>query len=189
MKTGQGVLAEYTLVEKHLLVRKPSNISFEEAASFPLTTFTAYSCLVHTGGLKKGGGQRVFINGGSGGVGVYAIQVRATFLLALSLPLLTDVIATQLAKAYGAYVVATCSPQSKKLVESVGADELIDYKEGNLVAQLSERYAEKEKPFDIVFDTIGKSRELYNTSASYLTVRFPPPSLALPSAYPSPITA
>jgi NADPH:quinone reductase-like Zn-dependent oxidoreductase len=61
MKTGQGVLAEYAVVEKTLLTKKPSNVSFEEASSFPLSTFTAYSCLIETGKLTKGKGQRVFI--------------------------------------------------------------------------------------------------------------------------------
>jgi hypothetical protein len=78
MKTGQGVLAEYTLVEKHLLTKKPDNVSFEEAASFPLTTFTAYSCLVQKGGLQKGKGQRVFI------VRVHCVSRFLSFTFTLS---------------------------------------------------------------------------------------------------------
>ncbi|GAA6015355.1 hypothetical protein JCM10207_008960 [Rhodosporidiobolus poonsookiae] len=147
MKSGQGVLAEYTLVPKEHVIKKPKSISFEEAASFPLTTFTSYASLVDGAGLKKGAGQRVFINGGSGGAGVYAIQ---------------------LAKAYGAYVVTTCSPASRRLVESLGPDEVIDYKAGDLVETLSERFSVKEKPFDIVFDTVGYNERLYPQSPRFL---------------------
>ncbi|BGP16155.1 hypothetical protein JCM10213_006090 [Rhodosporidiobolus nylandii] len=147
MKTGRGVLAEYTLVEKHLLTKKPDNISFEGASSFPLTTSTAFWSMVKTSGLKKGAGQRVFINGGSGGVGVNAIQ---------------------LAKAYGAYVVTTCSGPSRKLVESLGADEVIDYKEGDLIETLASKFSVKEKPFDMIFDTAGMNSELYHQSPRYL---------------------
>ncbi|GAA5977838.1 hypothetical protein JCM11641_006087 [Rhodosporidiobolus odoratus] len=147
MKSGQGVLAEYALVKKDLLTKKPENVSFEEACSFPLTTFTTQWSL-EAAGLRKGSGQRVFINGGSGGVGVYAIQ---------------------LAKAYGAYVVTTCSPPSRKLVESLGPDEVLDYKEKNIVDQLSERFPAKEKPFDIIYDTVGHEPQLFWQSAKYLS--------------------
>ncbi|GAA5867278.1 hypothetical protein JCM8547_003145 [Rhodosporidiobolus lusitaniae] len=148
MKTGKGVLAEYTLADKNLVVKKPDNVSFEEASSFPLTTFTSFWAMQKVGGLKKGAGTRFFINGGSGGVGVYAVQ---------------------LAKAYGAYVVTTCSPPSRSLVESLGPDEIIDYKSANLVDQLAERFGVKEKPFDIVFDTVGHNAELYYQSARFLS--------------------
>lgn len=60
-KTGQGCLAEYVTVDKHLLTKKPDNVSFEEAATFPLATFTAMNSLISTGGLRKGANQRVFI--------------------------------------------------------------------------------------------------------------------------------
>ncbi|GAA5824063.1 hypothetical protein JCM11251_001506 [Rhodosporidiobolus azoricus] len=148
MKTGRGVLAEYTLVEKDLVVKKPDNVSYEEASSFPLTTLTSYWVLVTKGGMTKAGGQRIFINGGSGGVGAYAVQ---------------------LAKAYGAYVVTTCSPESKSLVESLGADEIIDYKSTDLVKELASRFSVKEKPFDIIYDTVGYDARLYNESAKYLS--------------------
>ncbi|GAA6027124.1 hypothetical protein JCM8097_002410 [Rhodosporidiobolus ruineniae] len=148
MKTGGGVLAEYTLTDPKLTVKKPANVSFEEASSFPLTTFTAYSTLKNLGGMKKGGAQRVFINGGSGGVGVYAVQ---------------------LAKAYGAYVVTTCSPPSRSLVETLGADEILDYKASPLSDQLSAKYAAKSgKPFDLVLDTVGHDLELYRRSPEFL---------------------
>ncbi|BGO94128.1 hypothetical protein NBRC10512_006950 [Rhodotorula toruloides] len=145
MKSGQGVLAEYTLVEKNLLTKKPDNVKFTEAATFPLTTFTSYWALKRVAGLAKSSGQRVFINGGSGGVGVYAVQ---------------------LAKAYGAYVVTTCSPPSRKLVESLSPDDILDYKESDLVEQLATKYG--DKPFDIVFDTVGHNSDLYYKSPKFL---------------------
>ncbi|GAA5989458.1 hypothetical protein JCM10908_000483 [Rhodotorula pacifica] len=144
-KTGQGCLAEYVTVAKELLIKKPDNVSFEEAATFPLATFTALNSLVTTGGLRKGANQRVFINGGSGGVGVYAVQV---------------------ARAYGAHVVTTCSSASRALVESLGADEILDYKEKPLVQQLKDKYS--AQPFDIIFDAATGDAKLYHQSPHYL---------------------
>jgi NADPH:quinone reductase-like Zn-dependent oxidoreductase len=72
---GVGSLCQYTLVEPELIVGKPPNITHEQAASFPLAGLTAYLALVRNGGLKQGDGKRVFINGGSGGVGAWGIQV------------------------------------------------------------------------------------------------------------------
>ena len=75
-KTGNGTLGEYTVVEPAQVVKKPKNISFEQAAAFPLAGLTAWHALVDVGGLKKGGEQkRVFINGGTGAVGIQGIQV------------------------------------------------------------------------------------------------------------------
>ncbi|GAA5851724.1 hypothetical protein JCM9279_004384 [Rhodotorula babjevae] len=145
MKNGKGALAEYVVCDKELVVKKPANVSFEEAASFPLTTFTAYYALARIGKLEKGKGQRVFINGGSGGVGAYAVQ---------------------LAKAYGAYVATTCSPASRDLVSTLGADQILDYKESDLATQLSSKYSDSQ--FDIFFDTVGQDTSLYYKSPGYL---------------------
>ncbi|GAA5942609.1 hypothetical protein JCM3775_003655 [Rhodotorula graminis] len=145
MKNGKGALAEYLVCDKDLVVKKPANVSFEEASTFPLTTFTAYWALVRTGKLEKGKAQRVFINGGSGGVGAYAVQ---------------------LAKAYGAFVATTCSPPSRELVSSLGADDVHDYKESDLATQLSSKYS--GEPFDIFFDTVGHDTSLYYKSPTYL---------------------
>ncbi|KWU41785.1 NAD(P)-binding protein [Rhodotorula sp. JG-1b] len=144
-KTGQGCLAEYVTVAKELLIKKPDNLSFQQAATLPLATFTALNSLVATGGLKHGANQRVLINGGSGGVGVYAVQI---------------------ARAYGAHVVTTCSSASRDLVQSLGADEILDYKERPLVEQLKEKYS--SDPFDIIFDTATGDAELYHQSPHYL---------------------
>lgn len=73
---GKGSLCQYVVAEPRMFTAKPGNITHEQAASFPLAGLTAYSGLVRHGGLKQGDGKRIFINGGSGGVGAWAIQVR-----------------------------------------------------------------------------------------------------------------
>lgn len=147
-KSGQGTLAEYTVVDR-TVVKKPASLSFEDAASFPLAGLTAWHALVDVGGLVKGGPQkRVFINGATGGVGLWGIQI---------------------AKAYGAHVVATCSEGSEQLVKSLGADETIDYKSVDLPSHLTKNYSVKEgKAFDIVFDPIG-SQPLFAATPAFLT--------------------
>jgi NADPH:quinone reductase-like Zn-dependent oxidoreductase len=75
MKAGQGALAQYTVAEPATFVSKPSNITHAEAAAFPIAGLTAYVSLVNHGGLKNGDGKRIFVNGGSGGIGSWAVQV------------------------------------------------------------------------------------------------------------------
>lgn len=142
MKTGHGALAQYTVVEEQHLVPKPSNISWQEAAGVSLVALTSYDSLVVYGKLKSE--QRIFINGGSGGVGTVGVQM---------------------AKAYGAYVVASCSTDNVDFVKQQGADEVIDYKVSDLHTQLKEKF--HDKPFDIIYDTIG-SDELFHHCESYL---------------------
>jgi len=84
MRTGKGALAEYIVVKPNVVVPKPSNISHAEAASFPLAGLTAFLALVTNGRLKKGDEKRVFVNGGSGGVGAWAIQVSRRSDLSVS---------------------------------------------------------------------------------------------------------
>jgi NADPH:quinone reductase-like Zn-dependent oxidoreductase len=87
-----------------MIAAKPSNMSFEEAAGVPLVAITAWKALIDAGHLASG--QRVLIHGGAGGVGSAAVQ---------------------LAKARGAYVIATASPRNHDFLRSIGADEVIDY--------------------------------------------------------------
>ena len=77
MKVGQGALAQYTVAEPATFVAKPSNITHAEAAAFPIAGLTAYVSLVNHGGLKLGDGKRIFVNGGSGGIGSWAVQVSS----------------------------------------------------------------------------------------------------------------
>jgi NADPH:quinone reductase-like Zn-dependent oxidoreductase len=101
--SGWGTLAEYVTIPETEVVVRPANLSFEEAAAVPMAGVTALQ------GLKKGNikqGDKVLINGASGGVGTFAVQ---------------------LAKAYGAVVTAICSTRNIELVQSLGADVVIDY--------------------------------------------------------------
>jgi len=149
LRSGEGVLAEYCLVEKSLLRRKPNNVAFEEAAAVPLAAHTAFVSLVDQGGLKKGGSGKVFVNGGSGGVGAFAVQI---------------------AVAYGYQVSTTCSPSSRSLVQSLSSSiQIFDYTSSPLQEQLAQHVNEDKKPFDLIFDTIG-TPSLYQNSPSYLSV-------------------
>jgi NADPH:quinone reductase-like Zn-dependent oxidoreductase len=119
-----GTYAEYIAVRESEIAYKPGTISHLEAASLPLVGITAYEGLVTVGRIAAG--QKVLIHAGSGGVGSLAIQ---------------------LAKERGAYVYATTSGKNKALVESLGADEVIDYR--------TQKFTERVKDADMVFDTLG----------------------------------
>jgi NADPH:quinone reductase-like Zn-dependent oxidoreductase len=100
---GWGGFAEYVCAHEDALVLKPANLSFEKAAAVPMAAVTALQ------GLRQGQiqeGEKVLINGASGGVGMFAVQI---------------------AKAFGAEVTAVCSTRNLDLVRSIGADHVIDY--------------------------------------------------------------
>lgn len=119
-----GGFAEYTAVSEGLLAHKPSNLSFEQAATVPLSGRTALQ------GLRDGGkvqsGQTVLINGASGGVGTFAVQI---------------------ARSLGAEVTAVCSTRNAELVRSLGADHVVDY--------TREDFTTSGKRYDVIFDLIG----------------------------------
>lgn len=119
-----GTYAEYVAVRASEVALKPATISHVEAASLPLVSITAWEALITAAGLTSG--QRVLIHAGAGGVGSIAVQ---------------------LAKAKGAHVTATASAAKADFVRSLGADEVIDYR--NPMAFAAAR------DLDIVFDTIG----------------------------------
>jgi len=102
---GSGSFAEYVSVPESALVLKPSNVSFEEAATAPLAAVTALQGLRDEGHIQPG--QKVLINGASGGVGTFAVQI---------------------AKSFGAEVTAVCSTKNLEMARSLGADHVIDYK-------------------------------------------------------------
>lgn len=125
--TTMGTNAEYiALSEDEAIAVKPKNITYEEAAAISEGALTALPFLKDNGKIKKG--QKVLINGASGGVGVSAVQ---------------------LAKYFGADVTAVCGPQNIELVKSLGADRTIDYTKSDFTAS-GEQY-------DIIFDAVAKS--------------------------------
>ncbi len=101
---GFGAFAEYVCVPENALALKPANISFEEAAAVPLASVTALQALRDKGHIHPG--KKVLINGASGGVGTFAVQI---------------------AKSFGAEVTAVCSTGKMDMVRSIGANQVIDY--------------------------------------------------------------
>jgi NADPH:quinone reductase-like Zn-dependent oxidoreductase len=123
-ETG-GAYAEYLAVKATAIARKPSNLSFEEAASVPVASQTAWQGLFTHGHLEKG--QTILIHGGAGAVGAYAVQ---------------------LASHAGATVIATASGDDEAYLNSIGASRVIDYREEQFEKVLREKV-------DVVFDLVG----------------------------------
>src|SRR5438445_5345629 len=123
-ETG-GAYAEYLAVKPAAIARKPSNLSFEEAASVPVASQTAWQGLFAHGHLEKG--QTILIHGGAGGVGAYAVQ---------------------LASHAGATVIVTASGDNEAYLKSLGASRVIDYRKAQFEKVLREKV-------DLVFDLIG----------------------------------
>lgn len=122
-QAATGAFAEYLVVPAKLIAPKPSNLSFEEAAAVPWGA-TALQGLRDAGGLVAG--QRVLINGASGGVGTWAVQI---------------------AKALGASVTAVCSARNVEMARALGADEVIDY--------TKEDFVKGGARFDVMMDMVG----------------------------------
>lgn len=125
----QGTLAEFVSADANLLARKPTNLSMREAAALPLITITVWEGLVDR--AKVHAGQNVLIHAGAGGVGHIAIQI---------------------ARAYGAKVFATVSPEKKSIVERYGATP-IDYRSTSVEDYVAASTG--GQGFDIVYDTVG----------------------------------
>jgi NADPH:quinone reductase-like Zn-dependent oxidoreductase len=122
---GDGVFAEYvTIGEGGALAMKPANISFEQAASVPIAALTALQALRDSGKLERG--QKVLINGASGGVGTFAVQI---------------------AKSIGAEVTGVCSTRNVEMVRSLGADYVFDY--------TKEDYTESGEQYDVIVDMVS----------------------------------
>jgi len=120
-----GAYAEYLAIKPESIARKPSNLSFEEAASVPVASQTAWQGIFTHGHLEKG--QTVLIHGGAGAVGAYAVQLAAHA---------------------GATVIATASSDDEAYLNSLGANRVIDYREAQFEKILREKV-------DVVFDLIG----------------------------------
>ena len=120
-----GAVADYVCVKaERAVVLKPSNVSFEQAGSVAIAALTALQGLRDQGHIQAG--QKVLINGASGGVGTFAVQI---------------------AKAFGAEVTAVCGTRNVDLVKSIGADHVIDY--------TKEDFIKTEQHYDILYDLVA----------------------------------
>jgi NADPH:quinone reductase-like Zn-dependent oxidoreductase len=122
--TCRGAFAEYALAPQSSLAPKPENVAFEDAAACPVAALTALQGLRKHGKIQPG--QNVLINGASGGVGTFAVQ---------------------LAKIFGAHVAAVCSARNRDLVRSLGADRFIDYAQ--------EDFSNGTARYDLILDLAG----------------------------------
>jgi NADPH:quinone reductase-like Zn-dependent oxidoreductase len=121
---GWGGFAEYVTVPESALALKPANLSFEEAAAVPMAAVTALQALRDKGKIRSG--QRVLINGASGGVGTFAVQI---------------------AKSFGAEVTAVCSSRNVNNARVIGADHAIDYKRDD--------FTKRTQRFDLILGVNG----------------------------------
>lgn len=145
---NHGGFAEYVCMPEAELMLKPSSMSFEEAAAIPLGAVTALICLCDLGQMQSG--QKVLINGASGGVGTLAVQI---------------------AKLFGAEVTGVCSTRNLELVRSLGADQVIDYTQ--------EDFTQKGAQYDLIFDAVAKRsfsdcKRALSPQGIYVTTEFSP---------------
>jgi len=146
--TSGGCFAEYVRVHEEELQPKPANLSFEGAAAAGAAAFVALQGLRDAGKIQPG--QMVLINGASGGVGTFAVQI---------------------AKSFGADVTGVCSTGNLDLVRSLGADHVIDYTE--------EDFTQSRQHYDLIFDAVAKRsysdcKGVVSTKGIYVTTEFSP---------------
>jgi len=120
----KGAFAEYACAAESNLLPKPANLTFEQSAAVGDSAFTALAAVRDQGKVQPG--QRVLINGASGGVGTFAVQI---------------------AKSFGATVIGVCSTNNTDLVRSIGADQVIDYTKDD--------FSQTVQPCDVMLDLVG----------------------------------
>jgi len=139
-----GAIAEYAAFDEDLAIKKPNNVTFEEAASFPLAALTSYQALLKA---QAKSGSKVLVLGGSGGCGNFAVQI---------------------AKHFGCIVTTTCSGKNEEFVKGLGADQVIDYTKEEWSNVL------KGQNYDVIYDTVGggwpKAHEVSRSGGSFVTI-------------------
>jgi len=152
---GYGAFAEYVTVPGKTVVIKPTNISFEEAAAVPQAAVTALQGLRDQIQIQPG--HKVLVNGASGGIGTFAVQ---------------------LAKSFDAEVTGVCSTDNLEVVQSIGADFVIDYKQ--------EDFTKGEKKYDLILDIVANRptsqyMQALAPQGAYVAVAFNPQTIFLGS--------
>lgn len=142
--SGMGGFAEYARIRESQVAIKPAAMTFEQAAAVPVAGLTALQALRDHGRIQEG--QQVLINGASGGVGTFAVQI---------------------AKAFGAHVTGVCSGKNVEMVRSIGADRVIDY--------TKENYWANGEQYDLIIDnaafySISKPLKALKVSGMYVGV-------------------
>ena len=161
IRAKRGSFAEYVSTSEQTLAVKPRNVSFEQAAAVPVAGLTALQALRDHGRVQRG--HKVLINGASGGVGTFAIQI---------------------AKAFGADVTGVCSTRNVDIVRGIGADHVIDYTRENFTAGVTR--------YDVILDIVGNHpwsavRRVLTDSGRYVIVGGPP-ARAIPLMLLAPFT-
>jgi NADPH:quinone reductase-like Zn-dependent oxidoreductase len=139
-----GAFAEYVVIAEKFLVMKPANITFEQAGSVQIAGLTALQGLRDKGKIQTG--QKVLINGASGGVGTFAVQI---------------------ARSLGAQVTGVCSGRNMDMVRSIGADQVIDY--------TKEDFTKSGERYDVILDNVGnrslsENRRVLNPDGKYVLI-------------------
>ncbi|NPE08976.1 MAG: NAD(P)-dependent alcohol dehydrogenase [Asgard group archaeon] len=150
---GFGGFAEYVSVPENVVVLKPTNLTFEEAAVVPVSSVVALEGLRDHGQIQSR--QKILINGASGGIGTFAVQI---------------------AKTFGAEVTGVCSTKKLDLVRSIGADHVIDY--------TKENFTKSDLRYDLIFDiavthSISDYKRALNPKGAYIACGYNPTSLFL----------
>ena len=150
---GFGAFAEYVAAPEVELVLKPANVTFEQATAVPQAAVVALQGLRDKGKIQAG--QKVLINGASGGVGTFAVQI---------------------AKAFGGEVTAVCGTKNLDMARSIGADHVIDYTQQD--------FTQNEQRYDLIFDIVANRsvsdyKRVLNPGGTYVACAFNPTALFL----------